>query len=54
MKEYQVSYFLGDMYHSYCIDADSEEQARFKVLKSLWYPELLRELKIERYYREWN
>lgn len=54
MKDYQVSYMSGSMYHSYILEAKSEDHAREKVLKSTYHPELIRELKVERYYPEWN
>lgn len=54
MNEYQVSYCIRSMFHTYIIEAENEEQARLKVLKSAPYPELLRDLKIMRYYPEWN
>ena len=54
MKEYRVSYLIRDMYHTYIIKAESEDQAKEKVLNSAYYPELIRELKAERYYPEWN
>lgn len=56
MKDYQVKYYLGDMLHTYVIEAKSEYEAYQKVLKRI--PEtsqhLFRELKIERYYSDWN
>lgn len=54
MKDYQVSYMLGSVYHAYIIEAESEEHAREKVLRSMYHPERLRELKITRHYPEWN
>lgn len=57
MKEYRVSYYLSAMYHSYVVEAENE----FSVLKSLVSKfdrlrtgELLHDIKIERYYQEWN
>lgn len=56
MLEYSVSYYLGDMYHSYLVDAGNEFEATEKVLsripKTSQY--LFRGLKIERFFREWN
>lgn len=54
MKDYQVSYMIGSMYHSYILEAESEEHAREKVLKQSYYPEAIRDLKVTRYYPEWN
>lgn len=54
MKEYQVSFCIGSMYHSFIIEAESEKQARAKVLKQSYHPEAIRELKITRHYPEWN
>ena len=54
MKEYRVSYYLGNMYHEYIIDAESEDRAKEKVVSRSYYPESIRELKAERYYPEWN
>lgn len=54
MKEYRVSYYIGKMYHSYVIDAESEDEAKRKVLRNAYYPELISELKAERYFPEWN
>lgn len=56
MLEYSVSYYLGDMCHSYLVDAGNEFEATEKVLsripKTSQY--LFNGLKIERFSREWN
>lgn len=54
MKEYKVSYWIGKMYHSYIIDAESEDEAKRKVLRGSYYPESIQGLKAERYFPEWN
>ena len=55
MKEYSVSFYLNDMYHSYLVDADNEAEAILKVMKSLnsRSKEIMHGFKIERYYRPW-
>ncbi len=57
MREYRVSYYLSAMYHSYVVEAENE----FSVLKTLVSEferlrtgDLLHDIKIERYYQEWN
>ena len=56
MLEYRVSYYLGDMYHSYIVDAENEYEATMRVLRTI--PEgsqkIFRELKVYRASREWN
>lgn len=54
MKEYQVSFRIKGMLHSYVVDAGNARHARQLVKKSCPYPELITDLKVERYYREWN
>ncbi len=55
MREYSVTYYLGDMYHSYVVDADNEAEAVMKVLNRL--PDvckaIMHDFKIERYYQPW-
>ena len=55
MKEYSVSYYLDNMYHTYLVDAHHEAEAYEKVLKGI--PDeckpIMHDLKIERYYRKW-
>ena len=50
MKVYQVSYYLGSMYHTYCIEAEDEAYAIYKALGCI--PEssrrILHDFKIER------
>ena len=53
MKEYQVSFYINDMYHCYIIDAENESHAKRRVLKESPYPELITNLTAERYYPEW-
>lgn len=56
MKEYKVSYMLGDMYHSYIETAENEARAIQKVLNRLpdGSKEIMHEFKIERYFQKWN
>lgn len=54
MKEYSVSYRIGRMYHAYIIEAESEDQAKQKVLRGSYYPDDIRELKAGRHSPEWN
>ena len=55
MKEYSVSYYLDNMFHTYLVDANHEAKAYEKVLKGI--PDecmpIMHDLKIERYYRKW-
>ena len=55
MKEYKVSYYLGDMYHTYLIDADNEYEAATKALHSIVETsrDIFHDFRIERYYRPW-
>lgn len=55
MKEYEVSYYLHDMYHSYIVDADNEAEAITKALSRLnsRSKEIMHDFKVERYYRPW-
>ena len=56
MLDYRVSYYLGEMLHQYIVEAKNYYEATIKVLDSI--PETsqyrFRDLKIERYYAEWN
>lgn len=56
MKDYRISYCLGDMYHTYIVTQPDEATAIMKALQFL--PEgsrkLLHDFKIERYYEVWN
>lgn len=56
MKEYKVSYMLGDMYHSYIEAAENEAKAIQKVLNRLpdECKEIMHDFKIERYFQKWN
>lgn len=55
MREYSVTYYLGDMYHSYIVDADNEAEAITKALANLnsRSKEIMHDFKIERYYQPW-
>ncbi len=55
MKEYEVSYYLGDMYHCCIVEADNEAEAILKELRTLndRSKEIMHDFKIERYYRPW-
>jgi hypothetical protein len=56
MKEYEVSYYLGNMYHSCIVEANNEAEAILKKLKSL--PDcckaIMHDFNIERYHQHWN
>lgn len=56
MKEYEVSYYLGDTYHSCIVEANNEAEAILKKLNSLpdRCKEIMHDFKIERYYQPWN
>lgn len=54
MRDYQISYWIGSMYHAYIIEAESEDAARAKVMKQPYHPEAIRELKVSLHYPEWN
>lgn len=55
MKEYQVSYELGSMFHKYVIVAENEAQAISKVINSMYdgSKELMKNFKICLYTPEW-
>lgn len=56
MKEYDVSYYLHDMYHSIIVEGLNEVDAIKNALHRI--PErnhpFLHDFKIKRYFREWN
>ena len=56
MKEYRISYKLGDMLHVYIEKAENEHRAILKCLHKL--PDasckIMHSFKIERYFQEWN
>ena len=56
MKTYQISYYLGDMYHVYLIDAHNEAEAITKVLDMMQdrSKAILHDFEIERHYPDWN
>lgn len=56
MKTYRVSYYLGNMLHSYLIDAEHENEAIQKALTGVpsTSRHLFHDFKIERYFQEWN
>lgn len=56
MNEYKVKYYLGDMIHTYVIEARNEYDATWKVLQyiSTGSEKLFHSLTIERHYQEWN
>lgn len=35
MKDYEISYYLGDMYHCYTISATSEYNALFRAISAI-------------------
>ena len=53
---YQISYYLGDMYHIYLMDANNEAEAITKALKTIQdgSKAILHDFKIERYFSDWN
>ncbi len=55
MKEYSVKYYLGNMLHTYIVEANNECEAIEKVLKSI--PETSKkhfhDISIERHFVEW-
>lgn len=56
MNDWQVSYYLGDMFHCYVIEAENEYDATLKLLKSI--PEgsqkIFRDLIVAKRKQEWN
>ena len=50
MKDWQVSYYLGDMFHCYVIEAENEYDATLKLLNSIpkGSHKLFRDLKVAR------
>lgn len=56
MLDWQVSYYLYNMYHSYVIEAKNYFEAHKKVLDSIpkTSQNIFRCLKIERHYLDWN
>lgn len=56
MKDYRVSYYLGDMLHTYIITAESEIDAIVKVMRAIpaTSRKIFNNFKVERYYEEWN
>jgi len=55
LKEYKISYYLRNMYHTYLLDAENQQEAEERALRDI--PEtskpLLHDFKAERYYRPW-
>ena len=53
---YRISYYLGDMHHTYLMDANNEAEAIIKALNRM--PDrskaILHDFKIERYFSDWN
>jgi hypothetical protein len=49
MKQYQVSYKLGKMYHTYLVSADNEAEAIKKAINRIPCPEILSEFRINEY-----
>lgn len=54
MYDFIVSYYLGDMYHAYTIEAQSKTNAMQKALKSILNKDIMHEFKVERRYANWN
>lgn len=56
MKEFYVSYLLGEFYHSFIIEAENEAEAIFKALNMMGNRSRshLHNFKIEEYVQKWN
>lgn len=56
MKEYRVSYELGDMLHTRIVKANNEYNAILTCMLKIPYTsqDKFKNLKVERYYEEWN
>lgn len=56
MKTYHISYYLGDFYHGFSVDATNEVEAIIRVLDRLpkESANLLHDFKVERLPGEWN
>ena len=56
MKDWQVSYYLDDMFHCYVIEAENEYDATLKLLNSIpkGSQKLFRDLKVARRKVDWN
>lgn len=56
MKDWQVSYYLDDMFHCYVIEAENEYDATLKLLNSIpkGSQKLFRDLKVARKKVDWN
>ena len=56
MKDFKVSYEIGDMLHSYIITAENEYNAILKCTLKISHKaqDKFKNFKIERYYEEWN
>ena len=56
MKDWQVSYYLDDMFHCYVIEAENEYDATLKLLNSIpkGSHKLFRDLKVARKKVDWN
>lgn len=52
--DFTVSYYLGDMFHTYTIEAESKKKAICKAIKSISNKEIMHDFKVERRYKEWN
>jgi len=56
MKDYRISYYLDDMYHTYIVTQPNEATAIMKAIQFIpeGSREILHDFKIERYYEDWN
>lgn len=54
MKSYLIEYCLGNMHHSFVIDAENEVEAILKSVKALNEPSMMHDFKVSRYFEEWN
>lgn len=56
MKDWQVSYCLGNMFHAYVIEAENYFEALQKVLNRIpqTSQDIFNDLKVEECYSKWN
>ena len=56
MKEFRISYYLGDFFHSYIIEAENEHHAISKSMDHIptTSQNIMHDFKIEKYVEEWN
>ena len=56
MKDFRVSYYLGDFFHCYIVEAENEHHAISKTMCSIPNASrnIMHDFKMERYVQEWN